>query len=249
MAGNTLGMARQSTAESLPVLLTRPLPQSRAFAALLHKRFGNRLRPVIAPLQTVESLTPPRPEGAFDAVIFTSSNAVPAAQTLGWALPTLAWCVGAKTAEIARKAGYRTRSADGDADALVAAIVADPPGRLLHLHGTETRGAVVERLRAAGLKAVAVEVYQQTPQPLTAEALELLHGGGVVIVPLFSPRSAALFAAAVAGLDLSGLRLAVMSGAVAKAAPRGVAALVMATQPQAGAMLDAVGALIEGRLP
>ena len=61
----------------------------------------------------------------------------------GWAcrpgLPVFA--VGARTAEIARGAGYEAQSADGDADDLVRMILgARPAGPLLHLRGESSRG-------------------------------------------------------------------------------------------------------------
>lgn len=243
-------MARQSTDTATPVLLTRPEAQSQAFAAALVARFGERVRPVISPLMTVEQLAPDLPEVDFSAVIFTSANGVAAAALLGAALPRLAYCVGAGTAGLARAAGFCVTAADGNADALVAAILADPPrGPLLHLRGEETRGEVAERLKSAGLDARSITVYRMRPQALTAEAVELLQGDGVVIVPLFSPRSATLFNLALpAGRSLR-LQLLAMSTAIKDAAAVPNADVVLVRKPNAEAMLDAIGELLEKASP
>jgi uroporphyrinogen-III synthase len=192
-------------------------------------------------------LTPTLPGGAFAAVIFTSATGVVAAKGLD--LPKRAFCVGGQTAAQARAAGFDAVSADGDADALVAAILANPPpGRLLHLRGEETRGDVAERLTAAGLETVSLVVYRQEPRALTDEALDVMASQGTVIVPLFSPRTAALFHAAAPSGVRARLRLVAMSAAVAEAAkaiPH--EALEVAGRPDADAMVEAVGRLLDLR--
>ncbi|TBX18519.1 uroporphyrinogen-III synthase, partial [Nioella sediminis] len=70
-----------------------------------------------------------------------------------------------------------------------------PDGPLIHLHGTHVRGGITDRLSAEGFSIVGHAVYDQRNLPLSAGALAALSGPRRVIVPLFSPRSAALFAA------------------------------------------------------
>lgn len=233
-------MARQSDPVAIPVLVTRPEPDGAEFAAVLQRLYPGRLRPVVAPLMAVRPLTPPLPPGAFVGVILTSAAAVPALAPLRAGLPDLAWCVGDKTAERARAAGFRAISAGGDADALVTVIRrAGVTGRLLHLRGEDTRGNVAERLNSAGIETESLVVYRQDPVPLSAEALDLLRRPGVVIVPLFSPRTARLFADALPQDRRADLRLVCMSPAVAEAAPKGM--VLVADSPDAAAMARAVG--------
>ena len=244
-----MGMAKQSSPDAVPdpvpVLLTRPEPDATAFARLLTAEFGARVRPVVAPLMAVEHLTRHLPEGAFDAVIFTSSAGVAAAKELQPLLPKKAWCVGAKTARQATAAGWEAITGGGDADALVRAILtAQPRGRLLHLRGEDTRGAVAERLSSAGLETESLIVYRQVPQPLTREASELLQSSGVVIVPLFSPRSAQLFAEALPTGHAATLWLVGMSPAVADAAAGIDAPVAVAERPDTVAMLAAIGRVL-----
>jgi uroporphyrinogen-III synthase len=244
-------MAKQSTATATPVLLTRPYEQSLAFAAALDVRFGDRLHCVLAPLMAPRFLSPQLPEGHFDAVIFTSATAVEAARKLAAPLPTQAFCVGARTADAARAAGFVATSADGDAGDLVAAILSDTPkGRLLHLRGQDSTGDVAERLTAHGVATIPVIIYRQDPQPLTPEAIDLLQDTAPLVLPIFSPRSAVLLAAALPNVTRARLHIAAMSAAVAKAAaaiPH--AALVIARHPDADSMLDAVGTLLAGVPP
>lgn len=243
-------MAIQSSADVVPVLLTRPEEQSRSFAAALRGRFGDRVRPILSPLMRPGYPSFDLPPGPYAAVIFTSLHGVAAALPHRARLPHLAWCVGARTAQEAQAAGLQTRAADGDAESLVAAILADPPpGRLLHLRGKETRGAVAERLTQAGIPTDAVTVYRQDPLPLSAEAAELLARPGVVIVPLFSPRSAGLFRDALPRQLAADLRLAAMSAAVAEALRDVPGQVVVARRPDAEAMLEAVEELIAAGPP
>jgi uroporphyrinogen-III synthase len=237
-----MGMARQSApSEPVPVLITRPIAEAHDFALALTNRFGARVRPVLAPLMAVEHLAPPMPPGPFAAVIFTSTAGVEAAQRLHSDLPQKAWCVGQRTAEKAIAAGFLARSADGDATALVAAILADPPqGRLLHLRGEDTRGDVAERLISAGIETESLVIYRQKPQPMSPEGTSVLASDRVVILPLFSPRSAVLFHTGLPPDAVAPLWLVAMSAAVADAAqPISHLGLVTASHPTAEAMLQA----------
>jgi uroporphyrinogen-III synthase len=240
-----MGMDRQSA--SVPVLLTRPIAEARAFAATLTRRFGPGVQPILAPLMATDHLLPALPPGPFAAVIFTSAAAVEAALRMGVDLPKDAWCVGRKTADRAAAAGFDARSADGDADALVAAILADPPpGRLLHLRGQEVRGDVAERLNSAGIETVSVVVYRQTAHPLSPEGHALLVTAGPVILPLFSPRSAVLFRAVMPMDSRASLLLVAMSDTVADSArPIPHHVMITAAEPTAKAMLDACGKALE----
>ena len=239
-------MTPQSRA--LPVLLTRPEAAGDRFAAELTARFGKGLRIVTSPLLAPRFLAPALPQDAA-AVVLTSETGVTAALRLrdgGQHLPARAFCVGDRTAEAARAAGFDAVSAKGDADALVALILADgSAGPFLHLHGAETRGDVVGRLQAAGLRAAGAVVYDQRPCPLADAARSLLDGQGPVLVPLFSPRTAALFAETAP--HRAALWVAALSPAVASALGNlSVARLVTASRPDAAAMLAAIAALIGG---
>lgn len=236
-------MARQS-APAIPVLVTRPKAEGESFAAALTARFGGRVRPVISPLIAPRFLSPSIPGHDHAGVVFTSAQAVHAARQLGVPLPTLAWCVGRKTAAVAEAAGFLPRSADGDVESLASAILADPPdGRLLYLRGVDTHGNLLEKLISSGIATDVAIVYTQEPQPLTAEAFSLLGSPLDLIVPLFSPRTASLFLQAFPPGSAVRLHLAVMSASVA-AAVQDFPRKAIAPQPDATGMLDAVETLL-----
>jgi uroporphyrinogen-III synthase len=233
-------MAKQSSAPA--VLLTRPPGQGARFAARLAARFGP-LRIVESPLMAPEFLPAALPPGRWGGVIFTSETGVEAAGALALG-PLPAYCVGPHTAAAAAAAGYAAGEMGGDADGLVAALLRlRPTGPLLHLHGEDTRGAVAARLTAGGLPTTGLAVYAQRARPLAAAARGLLAGAAPVVVPLFSPRTAALFSLAAAEARAP-LWVAALSPAVAAAVTLPTARMVVAARPEAGAMLDAVAPLL-----
>lgn len=225
---------RQSHA---PILLTRPLPQSLRFADQLA---GLGRQVVISPLMAVEMLPALRPDGDFGAVIFTSETAVSGGVQ---DLPKRAFCVGKRTADVARAAGFLAQSADGDWRNLFDLILRDrPEGRLLFLHAEEAATDLPNALNRAGLETISLKTYRQNPQPLTEQAIQILRQDGPVIVPLFSARSATLFWAEYARIQaIAPIYVAALSRQVAT----GISAahLGIAARPDAKAMVDAVAEL------
>lgn len=238
-------MARQSRRPT--ILLTRPEPQSRRFAARLAEVCD--LPVLVAPLMQVRFLAPNLDEVPYQGLIFTSETGVQASLPLAANLPRRAYCVGRRTAEVAAAAGFDATSADGDAAALAAMLLAaPPPGPVLHLRGAETRGGLAETLTKGGLVTHEAIVYDQESRPLDPAARTLLQGTEPVILPLFSPRSARL-AAAEMPQPHAPLWVVALSPAVADAA----AALrpvrrETARRPDADAMLAALAALVDAGL-
>lgn len=236
------------TAQSrpIPLLLTRPDPQGARFGGVLARAFGDRLAILPAPLMAPQDLTPSLPTG-MAAVIFTSESAVHATarHPARAGLPTQAWCVGDRTAAVAAEAGFKARSAQGDAAALVRAILAaGQGGPLLHLRGADTRGDLAQTLTDAGLPTAEGVIYAQGALPLPQAALELLQQTAPVIVPLFSPRSAQILADQLPGAAAP-LWLVALSPAVAKAASAlRPARLILAKTPDAPAMVAAIDTLL-----
>lgn len=164
------------------LLLTRPEADSRRFAALLPG-----YRALISPILRID----PVPHDSerlrmAEGLVFTSAHAVPAA---GPGRGRLALCVGGRTAEIARVAGFDIREGDGFAEGLLP-LIAEASGPLIHPHG---------RHLARKLPVEGMVVYDQIAIPLNADAQALLAEDQPVILPLFSPRSAALLSAATRG--------------------------------------------------
>jgi uroporphyrinogen-III synthase len=175
------------------LLLTRP-----SAASIRTKAEVERLCPGVCVIVSPVMEIVPVPF-ALDAVpgevILTSENGAAAAVALGLPEGMRAWCVGSRTAEVAQAAGFDAVSAQRDAEALIALILSAPDGGLLlHLRGEHARGDIAPRLRAAGREAREAVVYRQEERALSGEALAALEGAERVVLPLYSPRSAAILA-------------------------------------------------------
>ena len=231
-------MPAQSLAPT--VLLTRPAAQSASFAQSLQARVEG-LRVIVSPLMTTVFLTVTLPKEPLQGVVLTSQTGAEAAGRLRTQLPDLAYCVGDRTAQVAREAGFRVQSAQGDAEALLALILREKPQALIHLRGREARGDLAQRLSAAGVFTQERVVYAQDAQPLSDEAVAVLSGKAPVLVPLFSPRSAEILGAAWQGLTTHApLVVVAISQAVAEAAAFCPTKPVLSAHPDAPSMLDAV---------
>lgn len=243
-AGNTDRMAIQSRLPAF--LLTRPMVQSKRFAASLRSRFGSDLSVTISPLIAPRFLTPAFPDLKPASLIFTSETGVesfvrhPARPK---DLPLLAYCVGDRTAQTAQRVGLKAISANGDAASLVARIRQDKTARpLLHICGAQTRGDIARHLSDAGYDVATLVLYEQEQQQITAAAKTLLLGENPVMVPLFSPRSAALFLAQLSQVGANApLFFSALSDAVAEPlVQRGRLAHCIAAKPTAEALIDAM---------
>lgn len=227
-------------------LLTRPAAQSHRFAAALRQRFGKDIAITISPLLAPVFYQPPFPEGPVGALIFTSETGVEAFVRHGarpLTLPKQAFCVGNRTATAAKAAGLEPVSADGDAHALIE-LIRDhhPTGLVLHICGEHIRGDVAKTLSESGIQAKTCVLYGQAEHPLSQDAIALLQGEDPVLVPLFSPRSAALFSKQLAALDHSApITYAVLSKAVGEALPPSAGQkLCYAERPTAESLVKAI---------
>ena len=185
------------------------------------------------------------PDRPFHALILTSETGAEAAGHLratGTLLPETAFCVGPRTTETARAAGFAAISADGDVHALAALIrAAHPQGPLLHIRGEDVAGNLTETLTNSGLETHSAILYAQRPCPLSPAAFTLLQAEGPVLVPLFSPRSAQILAQALPPEAKAPLWIVAISPAAAtEAQTLTPARLAVAPHPDGGNMLQTV---------
>lgn len=226
------------------ILITRPEPAGSDFAAQLRARLGAGVQIVTSPIMRIEQVAGALPDlSRTGTLVLTSVHAACALSDLPQATRPTCYCVGAATAAAARAAGFPAVDGGGDARALLARILADrPPGPIHYLRGEHIAANLLAEFSAAGYEAGETMVYRQREQPLNAEAEALLSDDVPVILPLFSPRSAALFFQAVpVGAPLY---IAAISPNAADRVPSGRATrLVVAASPTAEAMLDAIQTL------
>ncbi|WP_413687547.1 uroporphyrinogen-III synthase [Rhodobacter sp. Har01] len=197
-------------------------------------------------------LTPDLPAGPFGAVILSSETGVRAAARLrdaGQPLPGRAFCVGDRTAEVARASGFDAISAGGAVENLAALILSRPDeGPLLWLRGQDRAGDLLSLL--PGRQVAEAVVYAQKECLPTAEAMAVIAAPGPVVVPLFSPRTARLFVQALPETRSATLLPVAMSGNVAAALPPDLARLaVVAERPDAPAMIAAISRAISLGVP
>ena len=226
------------------LLLTRPEAASHRFAEQVARQVGRFREVVISPVMEIVPVAADL-LGAEEAEwIFTSANAVERSPQPGKG--AAAWCVGPHTAEAARRAGFDLRAVAPDAASLRDLIRADPPGRpMLHAAGRHRRGGLAAALRASGIAARAVTVYDQRACPLTEAALRRLGQPGDVVAPVFSPRSARLLCDAAAGRVARITAVAISPAAAAGWKPVDAESVIVAENPDATGMLAAINSLFD----
>ncbi|WP_411891212.1 uroporphyrinogen-III synthase [Yoonia sp. SDW83-1] len=170
------------------LIITRPLPQGKAFAQALRAAWDGDLQIILSPLVQIVPLPVEVPQ--VSGLIFTSANGVAQAARLNLPAGLPAWCVGDRTAEAATEAGFAAKAGPGNAAELITTIVAAcPTGPLAHIRGRHARGDVAAKLTKAGIACADLVAYDQAPQPLSAAAMRALSGEKPVVLPLFSPRT------------------------------------------------------------
>jgi len=212
-------------------------------AGLLAARFGERISICISPLMEIR-LDPRLPDlDGIKTLIFTSANGVAAYVGAKGPNSFVCYTVGDATAQAARDAGLRAISAGGDAEALIARILADDAlGPMLHLRGAHARGDIAEKLSAVGCPVSQTIVYTQNAIPLSDDAKDLLDGDAPVILPVFSPRSAVLLGT---GRVQAPVYVVAMSSAIAGALRLEVAHCAIATHPDFENVTAEIGLLLE----
>lgn len=222
---------------SATLLLTRPRNASERFAKKVIETVG-ALRIVISPLMDIEFLDIASAPDC-DTVVFTSLNGVEAWKRGKFPTQCECFCVGEATASAARNLGFEPIVSGGTVEHLLSDIRnAAPKGQILHIHGRHTRGNLVAHLSAFGLDVQGLTVYEQRLLDLSADAKSVLQGGAPVIVPLFSPRSAAHFMNS--GPFGSHVKVVAISNAAAEACPKAY----VAPHPTADGMLVAISEVL-----
>lgn len=228
------------------LLLTRPRAQSERFAGDFAARFGTGFDIVIAPVMEIVLTGEPIPLDGIAGLIFTSENGVAAFAAVQADRSLPAWCVGERTAAAARAAGFDATASEGTATTLVRDIAArHPQGRLLHLRGEHAAGDVQGDLAGMGFGIETRVVYRQQALPLGEDVQSRVARAPLTLLPLFSPRSARLVADQLSGSPAR-LAVATISPAATRAWTGPAPALLReAARPDAAAVMDALGDLID----
>jgi uroporphyrinogen-III synthase len=223
-------------------LVTRPADQAertaKRLAALGHQ-------PVVAPALEIVPTGAAPPDQKFDLILATSAQAF-----AGWSATALLRgaplaCVGEKTAEAGKAAGFAPLLAAPRAEKLVERLVAaHQPGSALYLAGRERKPDLEQGLRAAGWRLRIVETYDARPvaawPPAVAAALAR---GEIDAVLHFSPRSARAALGLIGERAAQGLLHLCLSEDVAAICRAGVPAgrILTAFQPDEDSLLQMLG--------
>lgn len=225
------------------LLLTRPEAQSRRFGTMFQARFGADWPMVISPLMEIVPLSAQIP--AADALIFTSEPAISAFLRLETARGRRAYCVGMRTARVAQEAGFAPVIGPGDAQGLLALIKAEHQGGiLLHPRGEHVAHNMAQSLNSAGIETVERVVYTQLSMGLSERARALLTVQIALLIPLFSPRSSALFALEAREADARMLFAPISRTAAEPLHGLPNARIEIAEEPDASGVMSALSRLI-----
>lgn len=229
------------------LLLTRPQAQAEAFAAECAARLGPGVEIVVSPILEIRYLDVDVDLDSYAGVVATSAHGIEALARRADLAGRVAWCIGDRTASVAEGYGMRAVSAGGNAADLVALLLRDAvAGTLLYSSGVEVRVDMEKALGPAGPRLRRLVCYEQRPAELSGQARSLLRGARRVVLPVFSPRSAALLGAA-AREATAPLQLVALSDSVADAwtGPQ-LAGLTVAAGPTSAAVLDTIARACDG---
>lgn len=226
------------------ILVLRPQSVAGRTAAAL-RELGHS--PVEAPLFTIEQTDETPPAGAFAALVLSSANAVPALARLpeGVAAAARLFCVGDRTAAVARAAGFAAESAEGDRGDLRALVLRELPAgsRILMVAGEDRHEDLPVQLREAGHEVHVWTAYRaRAVAALPEEAANGLRAGDLDAVLHYSQRGARTYLALAdaAGLAAEALRPAQIVLAEQVAEPlraAQAAAILVADRPDEASLL------------
>jgi uroporphyrinogen-III synthase len=227
------------------LLLSRPEPAARRFAARVDATLGRFGRVIVAPVIRIARLPVSLRPDLGRVLVFTSANAIAALPRSAFANRST-WCVGQATALAASDAGARIEGVAQDVDGLTRMLLdARPEGRILHAAGRHRRGALVQRLRQGGLDAQEIEVYDQVATSLTPEARQAIAERTEIVAPLFSPRSAGLLSTEAAGRTARIHAVAISPAALLEWQQHAGEQALSAALPDAQSMIATMGRLFD----
>lgn len=185
----------------MKLIITRPVEDALALARKLEER-GHEA--VIAPLLGIEARDDVElPGKSYQAICVTSANGLLHPEIFSALTRIPIYCVGPQSAHAARAAGFTDiRERGGNMEGLAEGMRRElnaSGGPLLYVSGSETSGDLQSILSGHGFEVERIIAYDAIAVPLRLTAAEMEKADGVL---LYSPRSARLWADALAGLGM-----------------------------------------------
>lgn len=229
------------------ILVTRSEPGASETAARLE---AAGYEAIVEPLFAIVPIDATLP--AFDALAFTSANGVRRFATLSSRRDVAVFCVGARTAQTAREAGFtNVTSADGDVAALSTLILAQLPAgtRLLHAGNEDTRGDLAGRLTSDGIAADFVALFRAEPVASPGPVLARHIAGEQVFAAalVHSPRGGEILAGMIrSAASPAPLAIAAISAAAATPLSGLAHSAAIAASPDEASLFSALASLVSG---
>ena len=228
------------------ILVTRSEPGASETAARLR---ASGFAPIVEPLFAIQPVDVSIP--AFEALAFTSANGVRRFALLSPRRDGPVFCVGARTASVARDLGFAAAvSADGDVNALADLIVRKLPAgaKLLHAGNEDSRGDLVGRLQASGRNAEFLPIFRAIPVTAPGPALARHFSGdaSLAAVLVHSPRAGTILADLAVASRSAPIPVAAISEAAAAPLLAHASAVEIAATPDEPALISALARLVFG---
>ena len=198
------------------VIITRPHDAAKRLSVALEEAGVPSELHVISPLFAIRMLAVPHDHAQYEAMVFTSENGVAAIARARPRRGLKAYCVGSRTATVARQVGFEAIAADGTSDSLADLIAqTDVQEPILYVRGRVVARDLASMLKIRGVALDERVMYEQVPQNLSARARAALHTK-CCILPLFSEKTAIRLDEQAGDLPDLGHCVICMSGAIAQ---------------------------------
>ncbi len=196
MAGNTALCRKQP--QSIPltpkILIIRPDPEGQNLAQWLREQIGIPDAVLTSPVMRIAAAGELPPLDDIKSLIFTSKHALRRFALLSPRRDLPCAVVGKASADLARDYGLNVLVTAPTAKELLKQLIASPPpAPCLYLRGRHISTDLVTPLSKVGIVTNETIIYQQVAEELNPQAQACLNREQPVILPLYSPRSAAVF--------------------------------------------------------
>ena len=229
------------------ILVTRSEPGASETATRLE---AAGFEAVVEPMFSIVAFNATLPD--FDALAFTSANGVRRFAALSPRRDAAVFCVGARTAMVAREAGFAdVTSAAGDV-AVLGDLIAERltlGARLLHAGNEDTRGDLAGRLSSSGIVASFVALFRAEPVATPGPALSCHLAGepAFAAVLVHSPRGGDILAGMIrASTGPAPIDVAAISAAAAAPLEGLTRRIALAEAPNETSLISALAGLVSG---
>lgn len=177
-------------------LLTRPIIDGEKTATLLLK-LNHHVH--VDPLLEIKRIeTPQILFDQYQAIIFTSPNALRSFDYPVNAKSILTFAVGKKTEKTAKDLGFKHiicgNGNSKDLSGLIQSMIFPKNGPILYLSGNDVAGTIEEDLKAAFFNVDVRKIYKAgASESMNEDTLKLLAQEEIDYIPFYSPRSAHIF--------------------------------------------------------